>query len=58
MIRYKVYAMSNTQELVEINNMYFMNSKQELVEAYIGLKAINGYHSAVIVNHDTEKYPV
>ena len=24
---------------------------------YIGLNAISGYHSAVIINHNTEKYP-
>ena len=31
-IRYKVCVMSSTQELVEIHNMYFTSSKQELVD--------------------------
>ena len=34
MIRYKVYVMSSTKELVKIHNMYFTSSKQELVEMY------------------------
>ena len=38
MIRYKVHVMSSIQELVEIHNMYFTSSKQELVK-YITDKA-------------------
>ena len=33
-IRYKLYTMSSTQELVWIQNMYLTSSKQELVEIH------------------------
>ena len=57
-LRGLVATLLSAKSLPVYNDLRLYVCSINLFKAYIGLNAVMGYHSAMIVNHDTEKYSV